>query len=127
MKVGKVIFIQRRWIIKTICLITRNSLSLLRSILHINKYPRDLQLEAWKDKTPEDFKFSLKFPKVITHEKKLEDIVKPLSILFYSLEPLIDKTLTLLIQLPPFLSNKKGFRVLLDMTQYRNKRFRDSL
>ncbi len=66
-------------------------------------------VRGWKDKTPEDFKFSLKFPKIITHERKLEDIIKPLSVLFYSLEPLIDKTLTLLIQLPPFLSEKRGF------------------
>ena len=71
--------------------------------------PSKSTVRGWKDKTPEDFKFSLKFPKIITHEKKLEDIIKPLSVLFYSLEPLIDKTLTLLIQLPPFLSEKRGF------------------
>jgi len=71
--------------------------------------PSRSSVRSWKDKTPEDFKFSLKFPKVITHEKKLEDVVKPLSILFYSLEPLIEKTLTLLIQIPPFLSEKRGF------------------
>ena len=73
------------------------------------RIPSRSSVRGWKDKTPGDFKFSLKFPKVITHEKKLEDVVKPLSILFYSLEPLIDKTLTLLIQLPPFLSEKRGF------------------
>ncbi len=71
--------------------------------------PSRYTVRSWKDKTPEDFKFSLKFPKIITHERKLEDIIKPLSVLFYSLEPLIDKTLTLLIQLPPFLSEKRGF------------------
>ena len=89
--------------------------------------PSRSSVRAWKDKTPEDFKFSLKFPKVITHEKKLEDVVKPLSILFYSLEPLIDKTLTLLIQLPPFLSEKKGFSPLQGMIRHLDKRFRYSL
>jgi uncharacterized protein YecE (DUF72 family) len=89
--------------------------------------PSRSSVRGWKDKTPEDFKFSLKFPKVITHEKKLEDIVKPLSILFYSLEPLIEKTLTLLIQLPPFLSEKKGFGPLQAMVRYLDKRFRYSL
>ncbi len=69
----------------------------------------------------------MKFPKVITHEKKLEDVVKPLSILFYSLEPLIEKTLTLLIQLPPFLSEKKGFNPLQGMIRHLDKRFRYSL
>ena len=89
--------------------------------------PSRSSVRGWKDKTPGDFKFSLKFPKVITHEKKLEDVVKPLSILFYSLEPLIDKTLTLLIQLPPFLSDKKGFSPLQGMFRHLDKRFRYSL
>ena len=89
--------------------------------------PSRSSVRGWKDKTPEDFKFSLKFPKVITHEKKLEDVVKPLSILFYSLEPLIEKTLTLLIQLPPFLSEKKGFSPLQGMIRHLDKRFRYSL
>ncbi len=89
--------------------------------------PSRSTVRGWKDKTPEDFKFSLKFPKIITHEKKLEDVVKPLSILFYSLEPLIEKTLTLLIQLPPFLTEKKGFNPLQDMIRHLDKRFRYSL
>ena len=89
--------------------------------------PSRSSVRSWKDKTPEDFKFSLKFPKVITHERKLEDIIKPLSVLFYSLEPLIDKTLTLLIQLPPFLSEKKGFNPLQGMIRHLDKRFRYSL
>lgn len=84
-------------------------------------------VRGWKDKTPSDFKFSLKFPKVITHEKKLEDISKPLSILFYALEPLAEKTLTLLIQLPPFLSEKKGFTSLQTMIRFLDKRFRYAL
>jgi uncharacterized protein YecE (DUF72 family) len=91
------------------------------------RIPSRSSVRGWKDKTPEDFKFSLKFPKVITHEKKLEDVVKPLSILFYSLEPLIEKTLTLLIQLPPFLSEGKGFKPLQGMIRHLDKRFRYSL
>jgi len=89
--------------------------------------PSRSTVRGWKDKTPTDFRFSLKFPKVITHEKKLEDVIKPLSILFYALEPLIGKTLTLLIQLPPFLSEKKGFNPLQDMIRHLDKRFRYSL
>lgn len=89
--------------------------------------PSRSTVRGWKEKTPDDFRFSLKFPKVITHEKKLQDISKPLSILFYSLEPLVDKTLTLLIQLPPFLTEKKGFGPLQDMIHYLDKRFRYAL
>lgn len=89
--------------------------------------PSRATVRGWKDKTPSDFKFALKFPKVITHEKKLEDVSKPLSILFYALEPLVEKTLTLLIQLPPFLTEKKGFTSLQTMTRYLDKRFRYAL
>lgn len=89
--------------------------------------PSRTTVRGWKDKTPNDFRFSLKFPKVITHEKKLEDVAKPLSILFYSLEPLIDKTLTLLIQLPPFLAEKKGFTAFQDMVHHLDTRFRYSI
>ena len=89
--------------------------------------PSRATVRGWKEKTPEDFKFSLKFPKIITHERKLEDVIKPLSVLFNSLEPLIDKTLTLLIQLPPFLSEKRGFTSLQDMVHHLDKRFRYSL
>jgi len=88
--------------------------------------PSRSTVRGWKDKTPDDFKFSFKFPKVVTHEKKLEEVAKPLSILFYSLEPLIDKTLTLLIQLPPFLSEKKGFNPLQEMIRHLDKRYKYS-
>jgi uncharacterized protein YecE (DUF72 family) len=40
---------------------------------------------------------------------------------------LIEKTLTLLIQLPPFLSEKKGFSPLQGMIRHLDKRFRYSL
>jgi uncharacterized protein YecE (DUF72 family) len=89
--------------------------------------PSRSTVRGWKERTPEDFKFSLKFPKIITHERKLEDVIKPLSALFYSLEPLTDKILMLLIQLPPFLSEKRGFTSLQDMVQHLDKRFRYSL
>ncbi|MGD9672072.1 MAG: DUF72 domain-containing protein [Candidatus Nitrosocosmicus sp.] len=89
--------------------------------------PSRSTVRGWKDRTPDDFRFELKFPKIITHERKLEDVIKPLSVLFYSLEPLIDKTLTLLIQLPPFLSEKRGFTLLQDMVHHLDKRFKYSL
>ena len=91
------------------------------------RIPSRSSVRGWKDKTPEDFNFSLKFPKVITHEKKLEDVTKPLSNLYYSLETLIEKILTLLIQLPPFLSEKKGFNPFQNMIRHLDKRFRYSL
>ena len=35
--------------------------------------PSRFVVEGWKDKTPDDFKFSLEFPKIITHEKKMQN------------------------------------------------------
>ncbi len=34
--------------------------------------PRVSVVEGWRDRTPEGFRFAAKFPKLITHEKKLE-------------------------------------------------------
>lgn len=33
--------------------------------------PRSTVVEGWKDRTPENFRFAAKFPKLITHDKKL--------------------------------------------------------
>ncbi len=34
--------------------------------------PRATTVQSWRDRTPEDFLFAAKFPKLITHEKKLD-------------------------------------------------------
>jgi uncharacterized protein YecE (DUF72 family) len=35
-------------------------------------------VDNWNTKTPKNFKFTAKFPKVITHEKRLKEIDKEL-------------------------------------------------
>ena len=35
--------------------------------------PRSSVVQGWKDRTPDGFRFAAKFPKLISHEKKLED------------------------------------------------------
>jgi uncharacterized protein YecE (DUF72 family) len=87
--------------------------------------PSRFIVKGWKNKTPEDFKFALKFPKIITHEKKMqEDVTKDLSVFFNNIEPLVDKTLILLIQLPPYLTESKGFDALQNMVYRLDNRFR---
>ena len=86
--------------------------------------PARFVVKGWKDKTPDDFKFALKFPKIITHEKKMEDVSKDLLVLFNNLEPLLDKTLLLLIQLPPHLTESKGFDALQNMVNKLDNRFK---
>jgi uncharacterized protein YecE (DUF72 family) len=37
------------------------------------RIPRKNNMLDWRDQTPEDFAFSLKFPQIITHFKMLKD------------------------------------------------------
>lgn len=85
--------------------------------------PSRFVVRGWKDKTPDDFKFALKFPKIITHDKKMKDVSRDLQVFFSNLEPLIDKTVFLLIQLPPYLTENEGFDLLKDMINRRDRRF----
>ncbi len=34
--------------------------------------PRSTTIQGWKERTPDEFRFAAKFPRLITHEKKLE-------------------------------------------------------
>jgi uncharacterized protein YecE (DUF72 family) len=65
--------------------------------------PNVFTVKNWFNKTPDNFKFTAKFPKVITHDKRLKDVSKELQYFFQSMLPLREKTLALLIQLPPSL------------------------
>jgi uncharacterized protein YecE (DUF72 family) len=84
-------------------------------------------VKGWRDKTPDDFRFTLKFPKEITHGKRLLDVSKHLVPFFYALEPLVDKTLMLLIQLPPYLTEKDGFEYIENLVSKLDNRFRYAL
>lgn len=89
--------------------------------------PSRFVVKGWKDKTPDNFKFTLKFPKIVTHDKKLQDVEKYLYQFFTALEPIIEKTLNLLIQLPPYLSENKGFKPLENLVKRLDSRFRYAL
>ncbi len=58
-------------------------------------------VKNWAKKTPDNFKFTAKFPKVITHDKYLVDVNEEVYTFLWNMEPLLVKTLALLIQLPP--------------------------
>lgn len=65
-------------------------------------------ISSWNRRTPENFRFTAKFPKVITHEKRFKNVEKELSLFYETIEPLRDKILALLIQLPPPYQLKRG-------------------
>lgn len=64
--------------------------------------PKVPQLRGWHDRSPEDFRFSVKAPQVITHYRKFSNVTSHLSD-FYQLitEGLGEKLACILFQLPP--------------------------
>ncbi|MGW4463415.1 DUF72 domain-containing protein [Micromonospora sp. NPDC004704] len=55
---------------------------------------------TWAQQTEPDFRFVLKLPKPITHERRLTDVDEPLRIFLDAIEPLGPRTHALWIQLP---------------------------
>jgi uncharacterized protein YecE (DUF72 family) len=55
----------------------------------------------WKEETPDDFIFSAKFPRKITHIKMLQDCREELEVFIEHMSLMGDKLGPLLIQLPP--------------------------
>src|SRR6187200_2546383 len=72
------------------------------------RMPNSFMVKNWYKKTPEHFRFTAKFPKSITHDKRLKNISKELEYFHKAMLPLKDKTLALLIQLPPSLKITEG-------------------
>jgi uncharacterized protein YecE (DUF72 family) len=62
--------------------------------------PRVSTVQRWYDITPNDFKFSAKFPKIITHESDLTGIDSVLSAYLRVISELKEKLGPLLIQFP---------------------------
>ena len=88
------------------------------------RMPNIFTVKNWYKKTPENFRFTAKFPKVITHDKRLKDVSRELEHFFQSMLPLADKILTLLIQLPPSLKIAEGIENLRQIIPELDNRFR---
>ena len=86
--------------------------------------PNAFMVKNWCTKTPTHFRFTAKFPKVITHDKRLKDVEKELELFFSSMVYLEDKMLALLIQLPPSMKIVEGMNRLGDIIPELDKRFR---
>ena len=69
-------------------------------------------LGNWVKKTPDNFRFTAKFPKVITHDKYLVDVEDEVEQFLENIKPLEEKTLALLIQLPPSMEITPGLESL---------------
>jgi uncharacterized protein YecE (DUF72 family) len=86
--------------------------------------PNVFTVKNWFNKTPDNFKFTAKFPKVITHDKRLKDVSRELEHLIQSMQPLKEKTLALVIQLPPSLKIVEGIENLRQLVPELDSRFR---
>ena len=64
--------------------------------------------QRWHDSVPAGFRFSVKAPKAITHQRKLADCAAPLAEFLDQVGGLRDKLAVLLVQLPPKLDMDPG-------------------
>lgn len=71
------------------------------------KTPNKSTFEKWAERTPHDFKFTLKGSRYVTHLKKLNDPREGLNNFYSAIEPLAHKTDCVLWQLPPNLHYDK--------------------
>jgi len=82
--------------------------------------PPATTFEKWHDETPDDFIFSLKFPREVTHDRRLSPESIPVALEFAERARLLkDKLGVLLIQLPPSFEGSKenGQRLRQLLTQ----------
>ena len=88
------------------------------------RMPNVFTVKNWFKRTPENFRFTAKFPKVITHDKRLKDVSRELEYFLQSMLPLKEKILALLIQLPPSLKITEGIENLRQFVSELDDRFR---
>jgi DNA polymerase IV (DinB-like DNA polymerase) len=88
------------------------------------RIPSKFMANNWNKRTPERFKFAVKFPKVITHDKRLKDVGKEIEKFYDAMEPLYDKILIFLLQLPPSLHIAEGLDLLKNLQYLLDPSFR---
>ena len=88
------------------------------------RIPSTFMVNNWSKRTPDNFRFAVKFPKVITHDKRLNDIAKDIEKFYDVMEPLYDKILVFLIQLPPSLQIAEGLDLIKNLQYTLDPSFR---
>ena len=66
--------------------------------------PTLASVKSWAGQTPADFRFLLKMPRAVTHERRLGDVADQVRAFLNAIEPLGERTHALWIQLPPSFS-----------------------
>ena len=88
------------------------------------RIPNEFMVKNWAKRTPDNFRFTAKFPKVITHDKQLVDVEDEVDLFLNNIGPLKEKTLALLIQLPPSMEIMHGLEGLRNLLPLLDDRFR---
>ncbi len=72
--------------------------------------PTGRTVESWARRTPAGFRFTVKVPQEITHDRRLKDVEEPLQALHRTFQPLVraGKLSAFLVQLPPSLPFEEG-------------------
>lgn len=89
--------------------------------------PSPLMVSNWRKVTPEGFVFTAKFPKKITHEKKLRDVAEQLERFYKSMAELREKLGVLLVQLPPSFNYKKDREALEQFLGQSDSKYRHAV
>jgi uncharacterized protein YecE (DUF72 family) len=76
------------------------------------RVPSKSMVQGWRDRTPDEFRFVLKVPQVITHQKMLQDCEEEVDGFVTSILPMGDKLTAALLQLGYF--NRGAFGSLDD-------------
>ena len=72
------------------------------------RLPKKTVVAGWFDRTPEDFLFSVKGSRFITHIKRLDEVQEAVDTFLDRLSPLKDKLGSVLFQLPPSMKIDTG-------------------
>lgn len=82
------------------------------------KIPNQSMTRKWYSDTPKKFRFSAKFPKIITHENRLKDVQSHVIEFIRALAPIKQKLVALVLQLPPSLSFSEARPRLQELLSY---------
>ncbi len=86
--------------------------------------PNLFTVKRWAANTPIDFRFTAKMHRAITHAKAMYNCEQQLEAFYSALAPLKEKLLCILVQLPPSISYKTGFKTLQNFASILDRQYR---
>jgi len=87
------------------------------------RIPAQETVRKWNTDTPKHFRFTAKFPSIITHQKRLDRVNSEVFSFLSSLSPIHEKISALVLQLPPSLSFEEAKPRLIELFELLPKDF----